>query len=375
MLSPEDSLRLNVLLKQDLQALRIDEGKMTVYALTGRGEARIPLNPNCPEDTYLRRVRETISSNVLGVPHGYPAYLKRWTRMGHARTESLGSLLKLGESEALAAVVHASGLTDELADRAWWLLQSPEHARAMLKREVVARGRMGRILADFLVEFLPYEENHAHMVESVRLVLQPGLIDDSVREDLWKKGQRRTAYRVGFLKTSPDTLPEPKAPHPRLDELSAPLAALAVRGNPYATQLLRLLQPPGQAYLDTVRHALTKCTDQGVVVHLFEALESYFEDVRPHARGHRRMDALLHEAAGLDGCPDDPDRQRQVRELLEHLPDRYHPLVESLLVFGLLGEPLLAPIFGNTDAVGSGLRQALEPVTAGLFTHLDRLTQ
>ncbi|HSM27799.1 MAG TPA: DsrS, partial [Thioalkalivibrio sp.] len=85
MLSPEDSLRLNVLLKQDLQALRIDEGKMTVYALTGRGEARIPLNPNCPEETYLRRVRETISSNVLGVPHGYPAYLKRWTRMGHAR--------------------------------------------------------------------------------------------------------------------------------------------------------------------------------------------------------------------------------------------------------------------------------------------------
>lgn len=375
MLSPEDSLRLNVLLKQDLQALRIDEGKMTVYALTGRGEARIPLNPNCPEETYLRRVRETISSNVLGVPHGYPAYLKRWTRMGHARTESLGSLLKLGEPEALAAVVHASGLTDELADRAWWLLQSSEHARAMLKREAVARGRMGRILADFLVEFLPYEENHAHMVESVRLVLQPGLIDDSVREDLWKKGQRRTAYRVGFLKTSPDTLPEPKAPHPRLNELSAPLTTLAARGNPYATQLLRLLQPHGQAYLDTVRHALTKCTDQGVVVHLFEALESYFEDVRPHARGHRRMDALLHEAAGLDGCPDDPDRQRQVRELLEHLPDRCHPLVESLLVFGLLGEPLLAPIFGNTDAVGSGLRQALEPVTAGLFTHLDRLTQ
>lgn len=373
MLSPEDSLRLNVLLKQDLQALRIDEGKMTVYALTGRGEARIPLNPNCPEETYLRRVRETISSSVLGVPHGYPAYLKRWTRMGHARTESLGSLLKLGESEALAAVVHASGLTDELASRAWWLLQSSEHARAMLRREPVVQGRMGRILADFLIEFLPYEENHAHMVESVRLVLQPGLIDESVRDDLWKKGQRRSAYRVGFLKTNPDTLPEPKAPHPALEELAEPLASLAARGNPYSAQLLRLLESRGQMYLDTVRHALVKCTDQGVVVHLFEALENYFEGVRPHARGHRRMDALLREAARLDGCPDDPDRQRQVRELLEALPTQYRSLVESLLVFGSLGEPLLAPIFGNTDAVGSGLRHALEPVTAGLFPHLDRL--
>lgn len=373
MLSPEDSLRLNVLLKQDLQALRIDEGKMTVYALTGRGEARIPLNPNCPEETYLRRVRETISSNVLGVPHGYPAYLKRWTRMGHARTESLGSLLKLGESEALAAVVHASGLSDELASRAWWLLQSSEHARAMLRREAVVQGHMGRILADFLIEFLPYEENHAHMVESVRLVLQPGLIDESVREELWKKGQRRSAYRVGFLKTNPDTLPEAKAPHRLLEELAGPLASLAARGNPYAAQLLRLLESRGQIYLDTVRHALVKCTDQGVVVHLFEALESYFEGVRPNPRGHRRMDVLLAEAARLDGCPDDPDRQRQVRELLEALPTQYRPLVESLLVFGSLGEPLLAPIFGNTDAVGSGLRHALEPVTAGLFPHLDRL--
>ena len=38
-LSSEDSLRLNVLINQDLQAIRIDESKMIVQALTGRGEA------------------------------------------------------------------------------------------------------------------------------------------------------------------------------------------------------------------------------------------------------------------------------------------------------------------------------------------------
>jgi hypothetical protein len=374
MLTPEDSLRLNVLLKQDLRALRIDEGKMTVHGLTSRGEARVPLNPNCSDEKYLRQVREMISSAVLGVPHGYPAYLKRWTRrVGHARTESLEGLLKLGEPEALAAVVHASGLTDELASRAWWLLQSPDHARAMLRREAVAKGRMGRVLADFLVEFLAYEEEPAHMVESVRLVLQPGLIEEPVRMDLWKKGQRRTAYRVGFLKTVPDELPDVGSAHPRFADLVPVLQGMAAQGNVFALQLRRVLDAPGQAYLGTVRLALSKCADQGVVVHLFEALEEYFAGVRPSTAGHRGMERLIEDAARMDGCVHDPECCRQFRELSAALPPDDRPLLESLLVFGLVGEPLLAPIFGNTDAVGSGLRMALEPVTRGLFTHLDRL--
>ena len=374
MLTPEDSLRLNVLLKQDLQALRIDEGKMTVHALTGRGEARIQLNPNRADEKYLRQVREVISSAVLGVPHGYPAYLRRWTRrVGHGRDESLAGLLKLGEPEALAAVVHASGLTDELANRAWWLLQSSEHARAMLRREAVASGSMGRVLADFLVEFLAYEEDPAHMVESVRLVLQPGLIDEPVRLELWKKGQRRTAYRVGFLKTAPDTLPEPTNAHPRFAELAPMLDTAAGQGNRFAGQLRRVLDAPGQAYLGTVRLAVSKCTDQGVVVHLFEALENYFAEVRPNPVGHRSMQGLVADAARMDECVADPERCREFRDLHEALPVRERELLESLLVFGLIGEPLLAPIFGNTDAVGSGLRIALEPVTRDLFPHLDRL--
>ena len=373
MLTPEDSLRLNVLLKQDLHALRIDEGKMLVHALTARGEARVVLNPNCSDEAYLRKVRELISSQVLGVPHGYPAYLKRWTRMGHARSESLAGLLKLGEPEALAAVVHASGLTDELASRAWWILQSSDHARAMLRREAVLTGGMGPVLAEFLVEFLAYEADHSRMVESVRLVLQPGLIDDAVRQDLWTKGHRRTAYRVGFLKTQPDRLPETKPPHPRLTPLQPLLREATAARNPFARQLHRVLDAPGQAFLDTVRQSLVKCAEQGVVVHLFEAVENYFEPVRPHASGHRRMDLILADVARLHQCVRDAEQQRQFQELMSALPPEDRPLLESLLVFGCIGEPLLAPIFGNTDAVGSALRSALEPVTRGLFPHLDRL--
>ena len=119
-LTPEDALRINVLLAGPVEAIRIDESRMAIHALSGKGEAKIQLNPNCRDESYLRRVRETLSSHVLGSPGGYPVFLKRWTRMGQARDEILESLLKLGEPEAVVAVVNASGITDELARRAWW---------------------------------------------------------------------------------------------------------------------------------------------------------------------------------------------------------------------------------------------------------------
>ena len=78
-LSAEDNLRLNVLLAQNLQAVRIDESKMIVYALTGRGEAKVPLNPTCRDEKYLRFVREMFSTHALGSPGGYPVFL----RVGH----------------------------------------------------------------------------------------------------------------------------------------------------------------------------------------------------------------------------------------------------------------------------------------------------
>ena len=99
-LSNEDLLRLNVLLANDIEAIRIDESSMTVYGLSRGSEARVPLNPNCRPQQYLRRVREMLSSHVLGSPGGYPVFLQRWTRMGQTRDAQLHKLLLLGEPEA-----------------------------------------------------------------------------------------------------------------------------------------------------------------------------------------------------------------------------------------------------------------------------------
>jgi len=372
-LSPEDSLRLNVLLNQDLQALRIDEGKRLVVGLTPRGEAKVQLNPNCAEEKYLRLVREMISNHVLGSPHGYPRFMHRWTRTGHARTDSLAKLLRLGEPEAVAAVVYAEGLTDEIARHAWWVDQSPEHARAMLAREQVAQGEMGRVLAEFLVEFLPFEEDSQKTVESVRLVLQPGLIGDSARTSLWSRGQRKPAFRVGFLKTLPDELPGEPLSHPRYSELQAVLAELADAGNAHARLLSRLLSGSGQAWLETVEGVLGRCTDQGVVIQLFEAIEAYFAPIKPADARYRNMDSLCSACAAPESALSDARLRDELSALKARLPVQDQTLVESLRVWACVGEQLIAPIFGLSDAVGSALRQSIEPVTKPLMPHLQRL--
>src|SRR3989304_4323449 len=114
-LSSEDLLRLNVLLANDVEAIRIDEQNMTVHGLARGNEARVPLNPTCRPEKYLRLVREMLSSHVLGSPGGYPVFLQRWTRMGQARETRLDKLLLLGEPEAVTAVAGAPGLGGGLA--------------------------------------------------------------------------------------------------------------------------------------------------------------------------------------------------------------------------------------------------------------------
>ncbi len=52
-LTPEDALRINVLLAGPVEAIRIHESRMTIHALSGKGEegcSRIPtaeMNPTC----------------------------------------------------------------------------------------------------------------------------------------------------------------------------------------------------------------------------------------------------------------------------------------------------------------------------------------
>ena len=372
-LSQQDSLRINVLLHQSLDAIRIDDGKMIVYGLTEKGEAKIELNPNCKDEVYIKRVKEVISSHVLGSPGGYPVFLKRWTRMGQARSDSLENLLKLGEPEAVVAVVGAQGITNEIARRAWWVMPNSENARRMLSNDDVVNGDMGKILAEFLLEFLPFEEEPRNIIESVRLVLQPGLITDEVCNELWKKGQRKNAFLVGFLKTAQHTIPQQAAEHKLLSTWQAQLTELSTTGNKYAQLLLEILQPEGQAYFKTIEAVLKKPANQDVVVALFEAIEGRFNSIRPHDEKRRDINQVLAEAK--DYCAEcSNDEDKKAFDEINNLSLDLTMMLENLIVLSCVGEQLIAPIFATTDAVGSVMRRKIEPVTKPLTHCLNLLT-
>ncbi|MCB1875903.1 MAG: sulfur reduction protein DsrS [Chromatiales bacterium] len=376
-LSGEDALRLNVLLANSPQAIRINESTMTVHALSEKGEAKVPLTPNCRDDKYLVKVRQMLSGHVLGSPGGYPVFLKRWTRMGQTRDDNLEQLLLLGEPEAVMAVVNSPGLTDELARRAWWIEPTSEMARQMLRWEAIRKAPMGKVLAEHLVEHLAFEDEPAMMIESVRLALsEPDLIDTAAKASIWKRGQRKNAFLLGFLISSPDDFPELKRARSDAEAVAGRLGAMAESGNPFARALLRTISPAGQTYLDTARSILSKPFNQDVVNLLLDTLATYFSHLLPDCENDCIIDELLADAEALCKgqdvvrlkCPSG------LKALLETVPELESD-VRALLILARLGYPVVRPIFSKSTAIGSLMRKKLTPVSAPIFAQIDTLTK
>jgi hypothetical protein len=371
-LSAEDSLRLNVLLANPLQAVRIDESSMTVYALSDAGEASVTLNPQGRDEQYLKKVRELLSSQVLGSPGGYPIFLRRWTRMGQARDDSLEQLLLLGEPEAIVAVVHASGLDNEIARRAWWAMPVADNARRMLERNSVVSGSMGTVLAEYLVDYLPFETEHRAMMETVRLVLQPGLIADELRDKLWRSAKRKNSYYIGFMDALPDALPDTGKPRHDWQELRERLKLHLDEGNPVAAQLCRCLSECGQAFLETAEAAMNKPVNQDVVVELLKSIQSYFRSVCPNSDPGADIDTIISDAETLLHVPPVCETTTAVQNVLKAVPE-YRDEVKAMMTLAWIGEPLVNPIFARSDAIGSVMRKKIEPLMTPIQQQLARL--
>ncbi len=356
-LSPEDSLRLNVLLTQGLQAVRVDESRMIVYALTERGEAKVPLNSNCRDDKYIRQVKSLLSSHSLGSLGGYPVYLKRWTRMGQAKDDSLDQLLVLGEEEAVVAVVHAPGLTNELARRAWWCMPTSDNARRMLEKSAVVKGDMGPELSAFLIEHLPFEEDALAMIDSVKASLQEGLVSEEQKQSLWKKAKLKGAYYVGFLQAVPDELPGEAKANKNHDVLFEKLNPLIINGNKPAALLMKIFSTNGQNYLHAIDAALKRPSDQNVVVTLFMTIENYFEDVCPRFENRRDIDLIKNEARKKYHHCD--ESLAQIKSVAPECENYIH----AMMILSGYCEELTYPVFGQTDAIGSVMRKRIKHLT------------
>jgi hypothetical protein len=355
-LSSEDLLRLNVLLANDVEAIRIDEQHMTVYGLSRGNEARIPLSPNCRAEKYLRLVREMLSSHVLGSPGGYPVFLQRWTRMGQAREAQLDKLLLLGEPEAVVAVAGAVGLSDDLARRAWWAMPTADIARRLLEKDVVVKGRMGRELAAYLVEYLPFETEPLTVIATVRLILQSGLIDTEARGRIFRLGTHRNAYHIGFLDAVPDELPQPLPARDDYAGYRDRLAALVEHGNALAAFLAKLLDAPGQTFLTVSETQLQHPVDKYTVAALMDIIGNYFRPARCAAEPAGEIDAALKCTETLMASARD-----ELKALLEGVPE-LRGEIGAMLTLAHVGERLVTPIIAVTTASGTLLRRKLEPV-------------
>jgi len=335
-LSPEDELRLNVLLAAGVLAVRIDEGAQTLYALTPKGEARVQLHRNCRPDLYVQRVRELLGGHAMGSPGGYPVHLMRWNSMGQSNARSLEALLKLGEPEAVRAVAQAPGLTDELAQRVWWALPTMEVARHMLTHASVRAGSMGPPLAEFLIEHLPFEEDPIQAMNSIRAVLGAGLMPALKAQEMWARSKHRPHYFLGFLEHRPDDLP-PDAPRVRPEA-----AALALPDDPWARLLARCDGGSGQSFLRAMALALDKPPAPDAVYLALDLTGRYFASVR-----------------------DLP--------LPVHWPVSWQPLAQAMAQLAQVGAQDAVPILRKTTAVGPLMRRHLEPVLAPLLLQLHVL--
>jgi hypothetical protein len=283
--------------------------------------------------------------------------------MGQARDESLAQLLMLGEEEAVVAAVHAAGLTDELAERAWWAMPTAENARRMLEKEAVVKGKTGPVLAEFLIEFLPFEEEPRAMIESVRLVLQPGLINEEEKQKLWKRARAKRSFYVGFLHATPENLPDDARPHVMYAEVRDRLKPLYEAGNRYADMIMRTFSDRGQCFINTAVEALKKPVDQDVVELLLGAIAAYFRPVKPENFTPDDIDAISLEAGQL--CSTD----EEIKAVLEQVPE-LETAIRATLVLSCLSVKLVNPIFARTDAIGTMMRKKIQPVTTPIFEQL-----
>ncbi len=264
-LAAEDQLRLEILFTRPLQAVRIDESQLILHALAEDGEVQITLHPNDRPERYIRRLREALANRSPGSPKGYPVHLSRWIRHGQVGNgpmagDNLAQLLLSGEPEAIIAVAHSPALTHEIARRAWWAMPNIENARLMLQRSAVAKGDMGIVLANFLMEHLPFlQEDPIAIMDTVITLLYSETLSPTQEDTIWRRGQRSRCIYCGFLELRATRLPGATGPE---DDRVFARTALEVLDKPETQEVItRTLNAIGQHFTQRLSpHATAETT-------------------------------------------------------------------------------------------------------------------
>lgn len=365
-LSSEDELRLQVLLA-NAEAVRIDEQRMVVYGLSPEREFEVRLTPAGSVDRYLQKVRAYLSTAVLGSPKHYPVHLRRWAGHGQIDNAPLEKLLLLGNPEAVFAVACSPRLTAALARRVWWVAPGPDMARQLLRHPAVSLDAVGKLLAQWLVDYLPFETELSDMLDSARLLLQPNLIDEATRIRLWEMGRRNKAYRIGFLLECPDNLP--RRVEARTDVLGPTdwFAHPEYAESKVAQTLAKASRANGQSFIAASLDVLGGLNSQEEASSALKAIGAYYSDLRAYGEHGQTLEGTLQwiertvaEQPGTNAFYLEPQIQAQLRALylLAHTSDAW-----------------VTPIFAQSDAGGSVMRKQIEPVVMNIVNALKLLKQ
>jgi len=276
-------------------------------------------------------------------------HLTRWTRQGQTglSAQHLKQLLLIAEEEAVVAVVHSPALTDELAHYAWWCMPTLENARLMLMRDVVSKGSMGRILAEFLVEHLAFlHEDDVGILDTVAVMIYSGVLTTAERVAIWRRGNHRNAYYVPFLELCPDTLPQTKPARADFEGQREVLATLP--DNAYAIMLSKALSDQGQTFLYATGVILDRPEVQEVVNHCLQALSQWCAPLR-------NLDATARETA---------------RAVLLDATPTFVAECAALDALAAVDEETVRPIFIKTTAIGSLMRRKIEPIVTPLLAQI-----
>ncbi|HEU5339111.1 MAG TPA: hypothetical protein VFU39_07485, partial [Sulfuricaulis sp.] len=277
-------------------------------------------------------------------------------------------LLLLGEPEAVTAVAGAPGLSDELARRTWWAMPTSDIARRLLEKQAVVQGKMGEELAQFLVEHLPFESDSMLVIATIRLVLQPGLIEAPARERIFRLGTHRNVYHIGFLDAVPDALPDPLPARSDAAKYRGRLANISVK-YPLAAFLSKLLDSPGQTFLAVSEMQLRHPVDKYTVATLMDIIGNYF---KPGLSGNKQANEFGKAFAMAEARLLDPGEELAV--LLKSVPELKKEIM-AMLTLAHTGEALVTPIIAASTASGTLLRRKLGPVLDPLLEQYATLRQ
>ena len=361
-LSAQDKLRLGVLATRNVRAIRIDEAAASLSALTDAGVARIPLDPGPDPNRYFRALREHLSELFLNLPGGYPAHIGRWTRMDSLHRDP-ARLLLLGDPEAVVAVAFADTLDARVAADVWWCSQSVEIALALLRHpggRGLARGPgAGPVHAGAPA----VRGGRGHRGRGARQ--DPAARPGQPRQGGGSVAAGTPASPVAgrLFPGASRTLSRHRGEHPEYRALGKRLSGHGLDRNPVALLLLEFLGEPGRNVLAALVGALDNPREQEVVTLVFRRVQDVIRWPGPVPERPRESAAAWSLADDL--LAREEGHAKAIRPLLGG--GQWDGL-RSLAFLCLVGEEMLAPVFGGNTFSGSVMLRHLGPVLADVRT-------